>query len=191
MVDKPPTTMELAILGLLHQQPRSGYDVRKVFATSPMGRYSSSPGAIYPALRRLESRGLVKGRTDRSRSLKPRRIFTVSEQGEQALLEWVTRAVTQDDVALRMDELMLRFAFMDIAGRRVTRDFLARLAEEIDVRLESLEEVLSEMEGSALSHGRLALQAGIDGYRAHGAWARRALESLESERSHDEEENRT
>ena len=43
-----------ALLGLLHQKPSSGYALRRVFATTPMGTFSDSPGAIYPALGRLE-----------------------------------------------------------------------------------------------------------------------------------------
>jgi len=50
-----------ALLGLIHQKPSSGYDLRKTFAETAMGNYSDSPGAIYPALERLESQGLVRG----------------------------------------------------------------------------------------------------------------------------------
>ena len=53
------STLSLAILGLIAQEWQSGYDIRKAFATTPMGHFSSSPGAIYPALKRLE-----KGRLD-------------------------------------------------------------------------------------------------------------------------------
>ena len=56
MTKRTPTALEYALLGLLHQQPQSGYDLRKVFETTALGNYSGSPGAIYPALRRLESR---------------------------------------------------------------------------------------------------------------------------------------
>jgi DNA-binding PadR family transcriptional regulator len=49
-----------ALLGLIHQQPMSGYDLRKVFTASALGSYSDSPGAIYPALNRLEAGGLVQ-----------------------------------------------------------------------------------------------------------------------------------
>lgn len=45
----------------------SGYDLRKVFAETALGSYSSSPGAICPALARLEKQGLVIGEEDRSK----------------------------------------------------------------------------------------------------------------------------
>src|SRR5260370_3518580 len=59
-----------ALLGLLRQQPRSGYDLRKIFANTPMGTFSDSPGAIYPALQRLEKHGLVSSRVHASSAQK-------------------------------------------------------------------------------------------------------------------------
>ena len=43
-----------ALLGLLHQKSASGYDLRKIFASTAMGTFSDSPGAIYPTLTMLE-----------------------------------------------------------------------------------------------------------------------------------------
>ncbi|HEX3968204.1 MAG TPA: PadR family transcriptional regulator, partial [Edaphobacter sp.] len=54
-----------ALLGLIYQQPLSGYDVKKIFASTPMAGFSDSPGAIYPALRRLEKSGLVRSEVQR------------------------------------------------------------------------------------------------------------------------------
>ena len=54
------TPLSFALLGLIGMEPRSGYKLRKVFETTPLGNYSSSPGSIYPALRALEKAGLVR-----------------------------------------------------------------------------------------------------------------------------------
>ena len=54
-----------ALLGLLHGSSLSGYDVRKIFTETPMGSFSNSPGAIYPALERLEKAGLRSHLDDR------------------------------------------------------------------------------------------------------------------------------
>jgi len=56
-----------ALLGLLHQKERSGYDLRKVFTHTPVKHFSDSPGAIYPALRRLERRRSAHGSGSRKR----------------------------------------------------------------------------------------------------------------------------
>ena len=41
------TPLSYALLGLMQMEPRSGYALRKVFETTPLGGYSSSPGSIY------------------------------------------------------------------------------------------------------------------------------------------------
>ena len=108
---KPPTNLEYAILGLLHQTPQSGYDLRKIFATTAMGNYSSSPGAIYPALKRLESRGLITGEIDASKELRPRKLFTPSREGKAVFRAWLQEDVGEEDVPRHLDVLMLRLAF--------------------------------------------------------------------------------
>jgi DNA-binding PadR family transcriptional regulator len=50
-----------ALLGWLRANPASGYDLHKVFSTTAMMTYSDSPGAIYPALRRLQEQDLIRG----------------------------------------------------------------------------------------------------------------------------------
>ena len=54
------TPFEHILLGLICTAPSSGYDLKRIFATTPMGLYQPSSGTLYPALRRLEQRGLVK-----------------------------------------------------------------------------------------------------------------------------------
>lgn len=165
-----------ALLGLLHEQPMSGYDLRKVFASTAMGSFSDSPGAIYPALGRLEKRGLVKGTVEESTSLRKRRVFKVTAKGATALKAWLKRPVTQDDVMRRIGELMLRFAFMDEAlGAERTTEFLREYAERLSEYLPGLKEFhKAEADKMPLS-GRLAFESGIEEYEVRLKWARSSL----------------
>jgi DNA-binding PadR family transcriptional regulator len=43
-----------ALMGLPQGKPWPGYELRKIFSSTAMRTYSDSPGAIHPALRRLE-----------------------------------------------------------------------------------------------------------------------------------------
>ena len=60
-----PTSLDYAILGLLKNEPQSGYGIRKVFETTALGTYSDSPGTIYPALKRLQKIALIKNKADK------------------------------------------------------------------------------------------------------------------------------
>ncbi len=170
------TPLGYALLGLVQQAPRSGYDLRRLFEATPMGYFSSSPGAIYPALDRLERGGLIAGEVDDRQPMRPRRVYTVTPRGLTVLRAWVTGRVTRGDVVRRDGELDLRFAFLGgLGGPADSRRFLESLAAEIDAEVESLERHLARMKAAAGLHGRLALESGIELYKARARWARRAL----------------
>jgi DNA-binding PadR family transcriptional regulator len=165
-----------ALLGLLHEQPMSGYDLRKVFASTAMGSFSDSPGAIYPALGRLEKRGLVKGTVEESASLRKRRVFKVTAKGAAVLKAWLKRPVTRDDVVRRIGELMLRFAFMDDAlGPERTTEFLREYAEGLSEYLPILKEFHKAHASTMPMSARLAFESGIEEYEVRLKWARSSL----------------
>jgi DNA-binding PadR family transcriptional regulator len=179
-MDARPTNLGFALLGLLHEAPRSGYDLRKVFAETALGNYSSSPGAIYPALARLERQGLVDGEEDRTQALRPRKVYHATAAGTGALREWLARDVTRADVSRGLDELMLRFAFhwvLDSAAE--TRRFLGTLATELEAYVEELVGQRTLLFDAMPIHSRLALEQGIEQYRASARWARHALRQFE------------
>lgn len=178
---KPITTLGYALLGLLQQRPFSGYDLRKFFATTPMRGFSDSPGAIYPALRRLEEGGFVRSKVERA-GLRQRQMFRPTTAGIAAFRKWQTRTVSQEDVVRRADELMLRFAFMDqTAGRDQARRFLKELASELAAYTSSLRSYLAAAEPMPTS-GRLALESGIQRYEALLRWARGAIAAYQKGR---------
>ena len=165
-----------ALLGLLHEQPMSGYDLRKVFATTAMGSFSDSPGAIYPALKRLETRGLVRGTVEKSAGLRQRQIFRNTARGLAALKEWLKRPVMLDDVIRGIGELMLRFAFMDqTLGPEASTKFLREYAQRLAEYVPSLKEYHQTQAEKMPTSARLAFESGIDEYEVRLKWAKMAL----------------
>jgi DNA-binding PadR family transcriptional regulator len=180
MASARPSLLEHALLGLVHQQPRSGYALRKVFATTPMAHYSDSPGTIYPALGRLQRRGWIAGAVENGRSLRPQRVFSITARGIEQLKRWLAAEVAVEDVAWRMDDLMLRFAFMDgVLGRDAAIRFLGQLGPAIAEHLRGLERFNAEAAPRMPIAGRLALESGIAGFRAQWRWATQAVRRLE------------
>lgn len=172
-----PTNLGFALLGLVHQAPMSGYDLRKVFAETALGNYSSSPGAIYPALARLEKNGLVEAEEDRTMSLRPKKLYRPSAKGRRVFREWLSQEVTRHDVSRNLDEIMLRFAFHSILqSHEATFRFLEQAATHLEGYVDELKEQSKLFPANAPVHSRLALEAGIEQFRASARWARRALE---------------
>jgi DNA-binding PadR family transcriptional regulator len=175
------STLSLAILGLISQRPLTGYDLRKVFATTPMGHFSSSPGAIYPALRRIEEAGWIRSDTSESRTRRQRLVYEITARGRNVLKERLSQPVTEEDVTWHMDDLMMRFAFMDgVVGRQMTVRFLRDFAARIDAHAADLRRYLEGARSILPACGRLAMESGIQSYEMNAQWARRAIQELQS-----------
>ncbi len=177
MDPKDLTTLEYALLGLVGNAPMTGYDVHKVFATTPLGHFSSSPGAIYPALRRLARAGLLEARLDLAREARPRRVYRLTRAGETALEEWLRRAPTREELIRGSGAPVLRFSFS--AGRLAPVDVLAYLEAYRKVVASYLDELRGYVgAGPEDLHGRLALELGIRGFEAERDWTRSAAAEI-------------
>jgi PadR family transcriptional regulator AphA len=104
-----PTSVTWAVLGLLAQRPRSGYDIKQAVDRTIRHFWAASYGQIYPELTRLEAAGWIEG-ADGSRGARARRIFTITARGRQELRGWLTGRETR--IELR-DESLLRLFFAD------------------------------------------------------------------------------
>jgi DNA-binding PadR family transcriptional regulator len=79
--------LELAILGLLQEQPRHGYELKKRLSETLGSFWGISFGSLYPALRRLERSGaieVVDGVISESAAVAPAMPATGSLKGEAA-----------------------------------------------------------------------------------------------------------
>ncbi len=70
--------LRLALLKLLADQPRHGYELIKAFEELTGGAYAPSPGAVYPTLQLLADEGAIEERADEGTQ---RKAFTATEQG--------------------------------------------------------------------------------------------------------------
>jgi DNA-binding PadR family transcriptional regulator len=76
--------LELAILGLLQEQPRHGYELKKVLRDTLGSFWGVSFGSLYPALRRLERSGAIAVVDDTPAATAPAMPATGSLKGEAA-----------------------------------------------------------------------------------------------------------
>jgi DNA-binding PadR family transcriptional regulator len=177
---KSASTLEFALIGLLRQKPQSGYDLRKTFTDTAMRHYSDSPGSIYPAIRRLQARGWIEAEPKDRRG---REVFHLVPAGVSAFVEWLAQDLTREDVVFRVQELMLRFAFMD---GNVPRSTAIRFLEQFEREFSAyVGELRARFERDSylkpVHTGLLAFQSGIEAMEAQLAWARRARAQLAEE----------
>ena len=168
------TLLEHTLLGLLYRKSSSGYDLRKIFATTALGSFSDSPGAIYPALRRLQSKGLVKSQA--ATGGRRRRTVVLTEKGANELKRWVTLPVTPEDAMKGLQEVMLRFAFSEsVMGAHASVEMLKGLEAQLGAVVNNLRQQMNGLKAVMPLSGVLALDSGIRGYEAQLHWAQDAL----------------
>jgi DNA-binding PadR family transcriptional regulator len=78
----PRGDVRAAVLLLLAEEPMHGYQLMQAIAERSGGRWSPSPGAIYPTISQLEDEGLVTVTADAGRKL-----VTLTDAGRRHVAE--------------------------------------------------------------------------------------------------------
>jgi DNA-binding PadR family transcriptional regulator len=81
--------LKYLLLGLLHQQPRHGYDLRRVFEELLGGTWPLNIAQVYTALSGLERDGLVVCDIVPAGGGPDRKVYSLSEVGEKELRRWL------------------------------------------------------------------------------------------------------
>jgi PadR family transcriptional regulator, regulatory protein AphA len=159
----PPTYV---VLGMVRLGARSGYEIKQMVELSIRFFWTISHVQIYPALRQLESEGLIVGRDD-PRGRLPRRVYEITERGEQVLEEWVAEA---EPMPFELRDLgMVKLFFADAVSDEQALGLLAAVRNRSEERLSLLLEIVptAESAGDDGSHfPNLTLQMGIAFHQA-------------------------
>ena len=78
-------TLDILILKTLSQGPMHGYGVSRFLRETSRDAFQVQEGALYPALRRLEGRGLLESRWDTTDTGREAKFYTLTPEGEQEL----------------------------------------------------------------------------------------------------------
>ena len=138
-------TIELAVLGLLHEGPMHGYELRKRLNLMLGWGRVLSYGSLYPALKKMLRANLITevAASTTSTSRRPRITYEVTEAGNehfQRLMSEVGPTAWEDD------NFDIRFAFFS------STDMEIRL-RVLEGRRSRLQERLARVQGELQRHG--------------------------------------
>ena len=119
-----------AILGLLSIAPMSGYDLFGAVDRSVSRFWPISKSQVYSELAKLEPAGLIEGVDVPQDRLPDKRIFRLTEAGEQALDEWL------DDADLGEAQFRAPFLLKMVFGHRRSPKATADLLDGIRAEAE-------------------------------------------------------
>ena len=94
---KELTNAEFAILSLLVEQSRHGYEIEQVIEVRGMREWTEVGfSSIYYLLRKMAAEGLIEGHSEKSRGRGPaRKVFRVTEEGVDAWRAATLSALTE------------------------------------------------------------------------------------------------
>lgn len=108
--------------------------------------------------------------------MRRRQVFRVTAKGTAELRKWITRPLTQDDLAGGLKEVMLRFAFSErAAGPGASVQLVQALRAQLEQYVPTLDAQLQAGQAVMSRSGRLALESGIRSYECLMEWTNHAL----------------
>lgn len=181
------TDLEYVVLGFISIKPQSGYSIKLHFELTPSIRWSASPGSIYPMLKRLEGADYVEGSLDAVHETRPRKVYVLTEKGEDALDSWIRETPTNTDVAENRDVIMLKFLF---AENRLNHDEVIQWLdsyEQVATRYAHMFELQRSPEmGEWSQHQLLIVEMALMELNMQRSWIQMAKHRLEVERLRSE-----
>lgn len=96
-------TIELAVLALIRERRRYGYDLLSSLAAATGGFVGIKEGTLYPVLHRLEDAGYIEASWEAEGRGKPRKYYGITDAGRERMVllrtEW-------DRLAAGMERLL-------------------------------------------------------------------------------------
>jgi DNA-binding PadR family transcriptional regulator len=176
------------VLGLLTRQPMSGYDIKRFLKNLSWLIDVPSLGSLYPSLHALLKDGLVTMEAVARQDRPPRKIYTITEAGREALRVWLSQP-SEPNASLK--KFIMRLA---LAGQLSQVGLLAHLEQRracVAAQKTSLEQSIAEGESADLGE-HLMLDYELSLATAELAWldstlARLSQPSLFAEAAENEE----
>jgi DNA-binding PadR family transcriptional regulator len=169
-------SLRIAALGLLSQQPASGYDLLKHFRKSMANVWPATQSQLYGELNKLADGGLIEVSAIGPRG---RKEYRVTEAGRAELLRWITSP--QNDPPWRRPDLLRVFLLGEIPADDA-RTYVAAFAEHAHSELKRLEHLRDSIDwdgGGSDFYGRAALEYGLRNAVMEGQWAHWLLEAID------------
>jgi DNA-binding PadR family transcriptional regulator len=169
-VAKRGESLELAVLGLLHESPMHGYELRKrVTALLGWGRVPSF-GSLYPCLKELLHEGLITEDTDADSSRSGRRariVYKLTADGKERFSTLVAQAgpATWED-----DSFGVRFAFFSRTDAEIRLRILQGRRTRLEERLDGVRTAVARTRERVDTYTREMQRHGLESAEREVRW---------------------
>ena len=172
---------DYVILGLLAEQPLSGYQIKKLVDIRFKFFWSESFGQIFPALKSLAGEGLAEECPQEHAGGHAAKTYQITTAGKNALVVWLSQPVEKESLRL---EILLKTYFSNYAAPEVMLSHLASFEQSHAQQLQILGLFQKELERipDADENHREVLRVidfGLKANRAYLDWCRETQDYFE------------
>ena len=172
------------ILGLLSDQPMSGYDLNKAFQQGVQHFWTVDQSQIYRALYKLDEQGNVEVEHIQQTDNPDKKVYSVTKAGETMLEDWLKAPIDGSPVR---EGWLGQIHFADHIDDAALIQNLTLYRQEVDLRYQALstlrEHILRDV-GDVTKLPRryrlrlLTLDYGIEVHEFHLGWFDRAIDQI-------------
>ena len=170
------------ILGLLRlsaDEPRSGYEIKKVIDSIISHFWSESHGQLYPVLKRLAKDGLIRAVAAKA-NVRKKVLYSITAKGKAHLRTWLEAPV---EISKPRDELILKLFFGNHTDVTVLQHHLRanrNRAQAILGKCLQWREEATVQGGGKNPFLLITIRAGIERSKTDIRWSEDSLEVLSS-----------
>jgi DNA-binding PadR family transcriptional regulator len=177
---------EAAILGLLCEGPRYGYELEKVLEERGMRVWTEIGfSSIYYVLNKLEAKGIISSAVKEVEGKPSRRVYTVTEKGVLTMKEKITSVLSLNKKTISPFDLGI--AYHHLLKLEEVLECLRLYLESLDERRSALERSICEKEKEGANYRVIALfSRPLAHVNAERLWVEQFIKEIER-RNIDEE----
>jgi DNA-binding PadR family transcriptional regulator len=171
--------LELAILGLLHESPMHGYELRKRL-TGLLGAFRAfSYGSLYPTLRRMQADGLIAEDAGPPGTVKrrARRVYQLTPIGKERFTELVADTGPQNYTD---DGFGVHLAFFSRTPAEARMRILEGRRRQVEERRETLRDAIGKASGTLDRYTKQLHQLGLESSEREVRWLNELIAAEQS-----------
>jgi DNA-binding PadR family transcriptional regulator len=172
------TKTKYALLGMLSQEPMSGYDIKKALHASTDHFWQESDGQIYPILAQLLKDKMISCPTTRVEDARARKVYRITAAGLKELQAWLMK---EPNPSVPRNELLLKLFFGLNVPVEINRKHIIEHQQKLIRHLDTYKNIMKEIaheKSPHLPYWQITLKFGEHVTHAQLKWCDDALKQL-------------
>ncbi len=178
-------SLKHALLGFINYGPMTGYELKKFFNTSVAHFWNAELSQIYPALKAMESDGLVEMKVEVQGDRPNRKVYSITDAGRQVLLKWLAEPAEMEQVR---DPILIKVFFGSALKKEQLVSVLRNSIQDSERVVAYLKQAHTFVDSFVQSLGlqqegdfwALTIEAGLKIHQAEVDWAHEAIRRIEA-----------